>query len=224
MSQVFAQLQAQSSEMGKIQLQVAKQVRATAPSPTIQLASVVAALVFLLAKKPGHQDWGPALVERLLSRLHTKGPEKAASTVIKQLRLVAPELEGDADAILEELPALPALVGAAAAAKRSRPEGGGGPHKGGLTCREAGHEPSSCILTAKRKKEEKRSSRPTLPSLWPPPLPLFPVAPCNSLACLPAYPRCGRRRFLSFPWPPATPSLACSRCACRPALLPAGLS
>jgi hypothetical protein len=142
--------------MGKIQLQVAKQVRATAPSPTIQLASVVAALVFLLAKKPGHQDWGPALVERLLSRLHAKGPEKAASTVIKQLRLVAPELEGDADAILEELPALPALVGAAAAAKRSRPEGGGGPHKGGLTCREAGHEPSSCILTAKRKKEEKK--------------------------------------------------------------------
>ncbi len=95
-------------------------------------------------------------MERLLARLYSKGPEKAASTMIKQLRLVAPDLEGEADSILEELPALPAWVGAAAAPKRSRPESGGGPHKGGLSCREAGHEPSACILTAKKKKEEKK--------------------------------------------------------------------
>ncbi len=75
--------------------------------------------------------------------------------------MLAPELEAEADAILEDLPVLPSpSVGSLAAPHSSlkRIREGGGPHYNGKTCAEAGHAPADCKILAKKVKTEQKQA------------------------------------------------------------------
>ena len=128
--QMAASFQVMAQSMLRMQSMADQIDRKASSNVSIQLAKVVAAMLFLFTLDKD-VTWVQQAMHKFLAKLESKGPEKAQVAFIKLVRQHAPDKEAALEAVLEDTPDV--RQSTATRARRER-----GP------CKHESHTPDTC--------------------------------------------------------------------------------